>query len=116
VVAAGLAVTLVVAGLASLYASGSPDGLERAAIDHDLAARQDPQQPDDSPLAGYETSGVDGALSGGIAALAGIGMTFVLAAGIGMLLRRRTRAPGSVDAAAGRPGRGDTGEGTGERA
>ncbi len=90
-VAAGLVVTLVVAGLAGLYASGSPDGLERAAIDHGLTREQDAHQLDDSPLAGYQTSGVDGALSGGLAALAGIGVTFVLAAAVVRLLRRGTR-------------------------
>ena len=101
-VAAGLVVTLLVAGLAGLLASGAPDGLERAAIDHGLTDEQKAHRTDGSPLAGYETSGVDGPLSGGLAALAGIGVTFVLAAGMAGLLRRRKRAAGaSAEAFAG---------------
>jgi hypothetical protein len=103
-VAAGLVVTLVVALLAGLFASGSPDGLERVAADQGLTSEQQPHQLDDSPLAGYQATGVDGALSGGIAALAGIGVTFVLAAGAVRLLRRRGPDTAAPDTATFRPG------------
>ena len=81
---AGLAVTLLVAGVVSLVASGSPDGLEwvagqlgfaDAARDHPVAA---------SPLAGYGSAG---------AGLIGTVVVLALATGLFWLIRRRT--PGS---------------------
>jgi cobalt/nickel transport protein len=103
VVAAGLVVAVAVAVLAGLYASGSPDGLNRVASDHGLTGAQKPHQLDGSPLAGYQADGLGGALSGGVAGLVGIGVTFVLAAGATWLVRRR-RPPAGANTAMSRPG------------
>ena len=103
VVAGGLLVALAVAALAGLFASGSPDGLNRVAIDHGLTDAQKPHRLDGSPLAGYQAGGLGGALSGGVAGLVGIGVTFVLAAGVTRLVRRR-RPPADADTAISRPG------------
>jgi hypothetical protein len=104
VVVVGLVVALAVAGLAVLYASGSPDGLDRVAIDHGLTDEEKAHQLDGSPLAGYETGGLTGPLSGGLAGLVGIGVTFVLAAGVAWLVRRRRPPAGAADPSIVRPG------------
>ena len=85
----GLLVCLAIAGIGSYYASSSPDGLEKVAANkgfedtaqaHDLAS---------SPFADYGTHGVDDArLAGGIAGVAGVGLTLTLAGGLFLLLRR----------------------------
>lgn len=104
VVVVGLVVALAVAGLAVAYASGSPDGLSRVAIDHGLTDEEKPHQLDGSPLAGYETGGLTGPASGGVAGVVGIGVTFVLAAGAAWLVRRRRPPAGAADPAIFRPG------------
>jgi hypothetical protein len=105
VVAIGLVVALAGAGLAGLYASDSPDGLERVAIDHGLTEAEKPHQLDGSPFAGYEAGGrLSGALSSGLAGVVGIGVTFALAGGATWLLRRRRPPDGAADTASFRPG------------
>jgi cobalt/nickel transport protein len=89
-VAAGLLVTLVLAGFVSYYASSSPDGLNRVAEDKGFATTQQRHASEDSPLAGYQTRGVDnGRLSGGLAGLAGALVVLVLAGGLALVVRRR---------------------------
>ncbi len=88
--AIGLLVTLLLAGVASYYASSSPDGLEKVAgdtgfeetaRDHDLAG---------SPFADYGTEGVENArLSGGLAGVAGVALTLALGGGLFLVLRRK---------------------------
>lgn len=101
--AAGLVVCLVLAGVVSVFASGSPDGLEHAALqgctvdengeivdgtcmaqgerDHDLA---------DGVFADYGVRGLDNeALGTGLAGLVGVLLTFALGAGLFWLVRRR---------------------------
>lgn len=94
VVVAGLVLALLLAGFASYYASSDPDGLtkvasdqgfDRAATDHDL---------DDSPLGGYEVEGVqDSRLSGGLAGVMGVGVTFLVVAGLVFLVGRTGSRP-----------------------
>ena len=90
----GLLLALLVAGVASFYASGSPDGLERVATDQGFIDREQEHAAGDGPLAGYATSGVDDErASGGIAGV--VGTLVVLGAGSGLflVLRRREREP-----------------------
>ncbi|GAA4092391.1 PDGLE domain-containing protein [Nocardioides kongjuensis] len=89
----GLFVALLVAGVGSYYASSHPDGLEYVA--HQTGFIDSAKQPVDtgSPFADYETSGVDDPrLSGGIAGVAGVGLTLLIGGGLFWVLRRRTPA------------------------
>lgn len=89
----GLLLSLLLAGVASFYASGAPDGLEKVAADRGFqdTAREHPLER--GPLAGYGTRGVhDARLSGGLAGVAGVAVTLVVAGGLFRLLARRRRA------------------------
>jgi hypothetical protein len=100
----GLAVALLVAGVLSFYASAQPDGLEAVAERSGLAQAAQEHPLADSPLADYGVSGVESArISGGLAGVIGVVLTFVLTTG-GFLLvaRRRPDADaGAADPAAG---------------
>ena len=97
VVLAGLVVALVLAGVVSFYASASPDGLNRVAIDKGFDAREKPHALDNSPLSGYSLRGVDNErLSGGLAGIAGVGVTFLAAAALALVVRRRRADSTSV--------------------
>ena len=89
----GLFVALLVAGVGSYYASSHPDGLEYVA--HQTGFIDSAEQPVDtgSPFADYGTKGVDDPrLSGGIAGVAGVGLTLLIGGGLFWALRRRTPA------------------------
>jgi len=89
-VAAGLAVAVVLAFFLGPAASSQPDGLNRVAIDEGFADEEAGHRLDDSPLAGYQVKGVDGdRLSTGLAGAVGVTVTFVLAGGLFLVLRRR---------------------------
>ena len=100
---AGLLVALILAGVVSNFASGSPDGLDSATLqgcttdeegnitggecmaqkarDHELA---------DGPLADYGIKGLDNPyLSTGLAGVAGVLLTFAVGAGFFWVVRRR---------------------------
>ena len=101
--AAGLLVALLLAGVVSCYASGSPDGLEKVAERQGLRlARREDHALADSPLADYGAKGVDDErLSGGLAGVAGVGVTLLVGGGLFLLIRRRgTDAPSGTDAGA----------------
>lgn len=86
----GLVVALLLAGVASFYASSQPDGLERVAADHGLDAGTTPHHTAGSPLADYGVAGVhDERMSVGLAGVIGVGVTFVLGAGLVLLVRGR---------------------------
>jgi hypothetical protein len=88
-IAVGLVVALVLGGLASFFASGKPDGLEHVAADQGFAGQAEDSATADSPLADYGTSGTENErVPGGVAAVIGVGVTFVLAGGAFWLLRR----------------------------
>lgn len=90
-VVTGLLVALLLAGVVSFYASGSPDGLERVATDHGFLDSQTEHAAGDGPMADYSTRGIDDArLSGGVAGVVGSLVVLVLAGGLGYALRRRT--------------------------
>jgi cobalt/nickel transport system permease protein len=89
-VAAGLAVALALAFFLGPEASSQPDGLNRVAIDQGFADEEAGHRLEDSPLAGYQVKGVDDdRLSTGLAGAIGVTVTFALAGGLFLVLRRR---------------------------
>jgi hypothetical protein len=86
-------VALILAGFVSFYASSSPDGLNRVAEDKGFASTEKTHTSDGSPLAGYESKGVDDPrLSKAVAGISGTAIVLVLAGGLTLLVRRRPRA------------------------
>ncbi len=77
-VAAALGVTVLLAGVVSSFASSSPDGLERVAGDHGFLDRARASVSAASPLGDYAVAGLDGAVSVGLAGLAGVAATVAL--------------------------------------
>ena len=95
---AGLVVTLLLAGLVSLYSSASPDGLERVAEDAGFAESGRDSASTDSPLADYAVEGVqDERLSGGLAGVAGAIVVLLVAGGLALALRRRDSSSAERD-------------------
>jgi len=89
-----LLVSLLVAGVASYYASAHPDGLEYVAGKVGFIDSAEESSAAKSPLADYSTKGVDNdRVSGGIAGVAGSALVLVLAGGLFWVLRRRDPAP-----------------------
>lgn len=87
----GLLVALLLAALVSFYASGSPDGLNKVAIDTGFADSETDHRMADGPLAGYGTAGVENErLSTAIAGASGVLITLVIGGGLFVLLRRRS--------------------------
>jgi cobalt/nickel transport protein len=101
----GLLLALLLAGVVSSFASGSPDGLDSVArdgctFDADgaitggdcLAKREAENQTGDSPLADYGIRGIDNPyLSTGLAGVAGVLLTFALGGALFWVARRRSR-------------------------
>ncbi|GAA4945937.1 PDGLE domain-containing protein [Actinoplanes utahensis] len=99
----GLLVTLLLAGVVSNFASGSPDGLDHAAregctfnADDEItggtcmAQQEQDHQLAGSPLADYGVKGIDNEfLSTGLSGVAGVLLTFAIGGGLFWLLRRR---------------------------
>jgi cobalt/nickel transport system permease protein/cobalt/nickel transport protein len=86
-----LLVSLLVAGVASYYASSHPDGLNYVADKTGFIDAQKPHATSDSPFAGYATEGVDdGRLSGGLAGVVGVVVMLGLSTGLFWVLRRRS--------------------------
>lgn len=90
----GLLVALLLATIVSFYASGSPDGLERVAGDTGFDAAVADHALSDSPFADYGFTGVENArLSVGVAGIIGVLVTFLIAAGLFFLVKRRSTSP-----------------------
>ena len=88
-----LLVSLLVAGVASYYASSHPDGLEYVAEQTGFIDSAEDSATADSPLADYQTSGVDDArLSGGLGGVIGVVVMLVLSTGLFWVVRRREPA------------------------
>jgi cobalt/nickel transport system permease protein/cobalt/nickel transport protein len=88
--AVALVVSLLVAGVASYYASSHPDGLEYVAEQTGFLDSAEDSATADSPLADYQTTGVDDArLSGGLAGVIGVVVMLLLSTGLFWLVRRR---------------------------
>ncbi|HET7349544.1 MAG TPA: PDGLE domain-containing protein [Marmoricola sp.] len=87
---ASLVLALLVAGVASYYASSHPDGLEHVAQQTGFLDTAEDSPASKSPMAGYTTRGVeDERLSGGVAGVVGALVVLVLAGGLFRVLRRR---------------------------
>ncbi len=85
-----LLVSLLIAGVASYYASSHPDGLEFVAGETGFVGTADDSATADSPLADYGVSGVENErLSGGLAGVIGVVVVATLSLGLFLLLRRR---------------------------
>ncbi len=85
-----LIAALLIAGFASYYASAHPDGLEYVAGETGFLDSADEAKTADSPLADYQTKGVDDErLGGGIAGVAGVVAVLLLMGGLAFALRRR---------------------------
>ncbi len=112
-VVVGLLATLLVAGVASYWASSHPDGLEYVAekVGFDHAAEDSAAAG--SPLADYQVKGVDNeALSGGLAGVVGSLVVLVVAGGLDVGVRRRGATHGDerADDAPAPTERADTGD------
>lgn len=83
-----LIVSLLVAAVVSLFASRSPDGLEKVATDTGFAATAGEHAASGSPLADYQASFLDGALGRSVAGIVGVLVTLGLFYGLTRLLRR----------------------------
>ncbi|SFA72268.1 cobalt/nickel transport system permease protein/cobalt/nickel transport protein [Nocardioides alpinus] len=96
-----LLVSLLVAGVASYYASAHPDGLNYVAQKTGFIDAETPHQTSDSPFAGYATEGVDDdRLSGGLAGVVGVVVMLGLSTALFWSLRRRgaaTEEPAASD-------------------
>lgn len=93
------AVTLVVAGVVSYYASAHPDGLEYVAESTGFMDTAEDHANGDGPLADYAVKGVDDErVSGGLAGVIGVGVTLAVAGGLALVLRRRTATDDGDDA------------------
>ncbi|MEN3537530.1 energy-coupling factor ABC transporter permease [Microbispora sp. ZYX-F-249] len=92
VLVGGGLVAVLLAGVFSFYASGDPDGLEKVAADKGLSAQEKPHAVENGPLADYAVKGVeDQRLSGGLAGVAGVGLTVAAGGGVFYVIRRRRR-------------------------
>ncbi|MEU4421039.1 PDGLE domain-containing protein [Actinoplanes sp. NPDC024001] len=101
--AGGLLVALLLAGVVSNFASGSPDGLDHAAregctfnADDEItggtcmAQQETEHQLADSPLADYAIRGIDNEfLATGLSGVLGVLITFAVGGGLFWLVRRR---------------------------
>ena len=91
-VVAGLLVALALAFFVSPQASSSPDGLEKVAIDEGFVGEAAEHDMADSPFADYGVEGVDDERLGtGLAGISGVAVTFLVATGIGLLVRVAAR-------------------------
>jgi PDGLE domain len=79
-IVAGLLLATGLALLVSPFASGSPDGLNRVAVDQGFDGSATEHALDDSPVAGYSVRGIDDAKVGkGLSGLIGVLLTFGVA-------------------------------------
>jgi flagellar basal body-associated protein FliL len=98
----GLAVSLLLAGVVSYYASSSPDGLEKVAGEIGFIDDAEDSAVAGSPLSDYGIEGVsDERVSVGLAGIVGVLATAAVAFGLFMWLGRRARKHEPEDATLG---------------
>jgi len=86
----GFVITLLIAGVFSFYASSSPDGLEKVAIDLGFIDTAKDSAVSDTALAEYGVKGVDNErLSVGIAGIVGVFATGLVMYAIVRLLGKK---------------------------
>jgi PDGLE domain len=99
--AGGLLVALGLAMLVSGFASSAPDGLNKVAGDHGIAASAKQHLFENGPLAGYAVKGVgNDRVSTAISGLIGVLVTFGIGLALFALLRAMRSGPGSGKGAA----------------
>jgi hypothetical protein len=85
----GLMVAIALALFVSPFASGSPDGLNKVAIDQSFADEAETHALEGGPVSGYELRGIDNEkVSKGLSGLVGVLATF----GLGLLAFGTLRA------------------------
>lgn len=100
-VVTGVLVALLLAGVASYYASSAPDGLNRVARDHGISRTEKQHRAADGPMAGYRAKGVENdRLSGLVAGVTGALVVLVLFGGLTLVLRRRADHDRAADKSA----------------
>lgn len=105
----GLVIALALAFFVSPQASGDPDGLNKVAIDEGFADTETEHDLADVPTAGYAVEGVDDdRLSTGLSGLIGVTVTFVVGAGVVLLMRRARTSPDGAAATGAGAGAGTT--------
>jgi cobalt/nickel transport system permease protein/cobalt/nickel transport protein len=91
-VVVGVVVALLIAGVASYFASANPDGLEYVAEQVGFADSAEDSATADSPLSDYQVKGVDNeALSGGLAGIVGALVVLLVVGGLTYVVRRKDR-------------------------
>jgi cobalt/nickel transport protein len=96
-----LLVALVIAGVASYYASSQPDGLTSVSEKAGFSDQAKKSRTSDSPLAGYSTKGIDDdRISGGLAGVVGCLLVLGLAGGLFWVVRSRGERTDDEDAQA----------------
>lgn len=91
VLAGVLLVALILAGVVSYYASGSPDGLERVSEDKGFADTATEHHTSGGPFADYSVKDIgNDRLAGGLAGVAGVVIVLALGSGLVYVVRRRT--------------------------
>jgi hypothetical protein len=84
-------VALLLAGVVSLFASSSPDGLERVARDQGISRSAQQHRMQQGPMADYGVHAIDnGWLSGGLAGVAGVLVVLALTSGVVYAVRRKS--------------------------
>ncbi len=97
----GLLVTLGLAMLVSGFASSAPDGLNKVAEDHGIAAYAEEHLFENGPLAGYAVKGVgNDRVATAISGLIGVLVTFGVGLALFALLRAMRSGPGDGEDAA----------------
>ena len=98
VLATGLFVALLLAGIISFYASGSPDGLERVAEDEGFLDRAEEHAAAEGPLADYQAKGVENdRIAGGVAGVTGTVVVLLVMGGLTYVVRRRRPTSANQD-------------------
>ena len=89
----GAAISLLLAGVVSFYASSHPDGLEKVASDVGFIETAKAPATTGSALAGYNLDGVENErASVGIAGVLGVAATGVVATGLFLYLGKRKKS------------------------
>lgn len=89
VIVVGVAISLVLAGFVSFYASSSPDGLEKVAEEHGFIDQAQDSANASVPTADYGIAGIDNErLSAGLAGVLGVVVIALLAFGLFALITR----------------------------
>jgi len=96
----GLAITVLVAGVLSSFASSEPDGLEKVSIEEGFEDTATDHALDDSPLADYAVEGIENeSLSTGVAGIIGVVITIAVMVGLlyGARALQRRKQPVSTE-------------------